>query len=87
MNATRENNVMTTTNTTRMDAELSWFYIHYEKDGTGKASDMAVDPLAVLVTRFPDAERRSLRELCDDLRASGPWVPKSIPASYWQGGY
>lgn len=78
---------MRATNTTKMDAELSWFYIHYEKDGAGHANDTAVDPLAVLARRFPDAERRSLRELCDDLRASGPWVPRSISASDWHGGY
>ena len=77
----------TMTNTTRMDAELSWFYIHYEKDSSGKAGDTAVDPLTVIANRFPDAERRSLRELCNDLRASGPWVLRCIPASTWHGSF
>lgn len=77
---------MSTTNTTKMDAETSWFFIHYEKDGAGNAAD-TVDPLEVLGKRFPGAERRLLRELCEELRATGPWVRKDIPSSDWHGGY
>jgi len=75
------------TNTTKWDAEASWFFIHYEKDLDGKATEAIVDPLEVLARRFPDAERRLLRELCEELRSSGPWVPRMINASYYHGAH
>jgi hypothetical protein len=78
---------MSTTNTMKMDAELGWFFMHYVKDNTGAAGEATVDPLEILEKRFPAAERRSLRELSEELRATGPWIPKEIPASDWHGGY
>jgi hypothetical protein len=78
---------MSSTNTMKMDAEASWFFMRYEKDNTGKGSSITVDPWEVLGKRFPDAERRMLRELCEELRATGPWVPRDISSSDWHGAY
>jgi hypothetical protein len=75
------------TNTLRMDAEASWFFIYYKKDLDGKNAEAAVDPFEVLTKRFPAAERRLLRELCEELRSTGPWVPRTIDASDWHGAY
>jgi hypothetical protein len=78
---------MSTTNTMKMDAELSWFFMHFTNDKDGKETNSLVDPWQVLEQRFPTAERRSLRELSEELRATGRWIRKDIPSDYWQGGY
>ena len=78
---------MSTTNTIKMDAELSWFFMHYVKDSVGRAADLVIDPLEVLEKRFPTAERRALRELCEELRATGPWISKDVPSYLWHGAY
>ncbi len=77
---------MNPTNTIKMDAELSWFFMRYERDNTGRAKN-TIDPWQVLVGRFPDADRRLLREQCEELRATGPWVPKEISTACYHGAY
>jgi hypothetical protein len=82
------------TNTTNLDAQSSWFFKYFKIAVNGEGDTM--DPLMVLGERFPDVDRRLLRDLCEDLRAMGRWVRreipilrvrKEIPASDWQGGY
>ena len=77
---------MSPTNTMKMDAELSWFLMRYERDKTGRAMN-TIDPWQVLEGRFPGAERRLLRELCAELCATGPWIPREIATACYHGAY